>query len=155
MKLQRSTFIIHREDAALDAVTLVTEGLLIGSVPNCELFLNHPSISRVHAGIQRLDTHFYIFPLSPTNATTLNGTLVEDRRALADGDVMQIGPFLLTVERADEHLEITVRLEVGLHIGDTRNRGSVEDLSSSMRIDIASLTRTDATADAKAFDPED
>ncbi len=136
MKLQRSTFIIHREDAALDAVTLVTEGLLIGSLPDCELFLNHPSISRSHAGIQRLDTHFYIFPLSPTNATTLNGTLVEDRRALASGDVMQIGPFLLTIERADEQLEITVRLEVGLHIGDTRNRGSVEDLSSATKTGV-------------------
>jgi len=140
MKLQRSTYIISREDAASAPATLVTEGLLIGSMPDCELFLNHPSISRSHAGIQRLDTHFYIFPLSPTNATTLNGTLVEDRRALASGDVMQIGPFVLTIERADEHLEITVRLEVGLHIGDTRNRGSVEDLSSA--------TKTDATAEA-------
>lgn len=145
MKLQRSTYIIRREDVAVDPVTLVTEGLLIGSLPDCEVFLNHPSISRSHAGIQRLDTHFYIFPLSPTNATTLNGTLVEDRRALASGDVMQIGPFLLTVERADEHLEIAVRLEVGLHIGDTRDRGSVEDLSSS--------TKTDAPSDAAAIPP--
>jgi len=46
-----ATFIIVREDLQLDPATIVTEGLLVGRLPTCELLLNHPSVSRLHAGI--------------------------------------------------------------------------------------------------------
>ena len=119
MKPQESTFIITREDRAVDPLTIVTEGLTIGRLPDCELVLNHPTVSRIHAGIKELGGRFYIFNLSPSNSTTLNGKLVEERQALADGDIVQIGPFFLYINREDNALSIRVTLQVAVRVGDT------------------------------------
>ena len=47
----QGTFIIIRDDLQVDPATIVAEGLLVGRLPTCELLLNHPSVSRLHAGI--------------------------------------------------------------------------------------------------------
>ena len=103
MQSQVSTFIIAREDLAVDPVTLVTDGLQIGRSPDCELVLNHPTVSRLHAGIKETGGRFYIFNFSHSSGTTLNGRVlqVEEPEVLADGDIMQIGPFFLTLNRSD------------------------------------------------------
>src|ERR1041384_4010380 len=95
MKQKLSNFIITRADQQLDATTLVTEALSIGRLTDCELVLNHPTVSRLHAGIKEVGGRFYIFNLSPSNSTTLNGRLIEEKEALAEGDIVQIGPFFL------------------------------------------------------------
>src|SRR5918911_5447385 len=108
MKQTLSTFIIDREDQAVDPVTLMTEALSIGRLPDCELILNHPTVSRMHAGIKEVDGRFYIFQLSPSNSTTLNGRLVEEREALADGDIVQVGPFFIYVGHDGEALTLRI-----------------------------------------------
>ena len=100
METQASKFIISREDLNVDPVALVTDGLKIGRLPSCELVLNHPTVSRLHAGIKEVGGAFYIFSLTPSNSTTVNGRLVEEREAIADGDIVQIGPFFLYVGRS-------------------------------------------------------
>lgn len=120
----QSTFIIAREDRTVDPVTLVTDGLTIGKLPDCELYLNHPAVSRVHAGIRETGKRFYIFNLSPSNSTTLNGKLIEQRAALAAGDVLEIGPFFLHIDRADKALVIKVSLQIGINIGEVDVRTS-------------------------------
>ena len=40
-------FIVVREDLVDDPATIINDGLLIGRLPECELLLNHPSVSRV------------------------------------------------------------------------------------------------------------
>jgi hypothetical protein len=124
MNEQASTFIIIREDRGLDPTTLASEGLQIGRAPGSDLLLNHPTVSRRHAGIKEIEGHFYLFNLSPSNSTTLNGRLValEEAEALASGDEVRIGPFFLRVERKDEALEITVTLQFGLRIGEAEAR---------------------------------
>ena len=52
MKERLSTFIVIREDGAVDPTTLALEGLKIGRSPDCDLVLNHPSVSRLQAGIK-------------------------------------------------------------------------------------------------------
>ena len=42
-----ATFVIIREDLQVDPVTIVATGILIGRLPASELFLNHPSVSRL------------------------------------------------------------------------------------------------------------
>src|SRR5919107_894698 len=106
MEIQTSKFVIKREDRGFDPVTLVTEGLTIGNLPDCELHLNHPDVAEFHAGINQLAGDFYITHLSKSNSTTLNGKLVEGRAAIADGDVVQIGPFVLTLRRDGRALRI-------------------------------------------------
>src|SRR5216117_1299641 len=92
------TFIIVREDLQVDPVTIVADGILIGRLPTCELLLNHPSVSRLHAGISRVEGDYYIRNLRPANRITLNGGKLEEYVALADGDVLGIGPFVLNID---------------------------------------------------------
>jgi hypothetical protein len=115
---EANTFIITREDRSFDPVTLTAEGLAIGRLPDCELNLNHPTVSRLHAGVRKIDGRFYIFHLSPSNSTTLNGKLVEEKAALADGDVIQIGPFFLFIDFNESALGIRVRYQTAVRVGD-------------------------------------
>src|SRR5947207_2821427 len=120
MSQESSTFIIIREDRGVDPTTLVVEALRIGRDPDCELLLNHPTISRQQAGIKEIQGHFYLFHFSSTNATTLNGKLVapEAPEALARGDNVRAGPFFLQIDRKGDVLVITVTLQFGLLIGE-------------------------------------
>jgi hypothetical protein len=115
---EANTFIITREDRSFDPVTLISEGLAIGRLPDCELNLNHPTVSRLHAGVRKFDGRFYIFHLSPSNSTTLNGKLVEEKAALADGDVVQIGPFFLFIDFKENALALRVRYQTAMRVGD-------------------------------------
>src|SRR5258707_2467618 len=99
-----ATFIIIREDLQVDPVTIVAEGLLVGRLPTCELLLNHPSVSRLHAGITSADGDYFIRNLRPGNPIMLNGARLEEYQALADGDILGIGPFALNIHfRSEEH----------------------------------------------------
>ena len=118
MQQQIGRFVIVREDRAFDPVTVVSEGLAIGRAPDCELHFNHPTVSRLHAGIQRHGAEFYLYHFSKSNATTLNGLLVEDRAVLSDGDLIQIGPFIVTVTFRDRVLHADVRYQTAVLVGD-------------------------------------
>jgi hypothetical protein len=125
MQTQASKFIINREDLNVDPVTLVADGLRIGRAPSCELVLNHPTVSRLHAGINEADGRFYLYNFSHSSGTTLNGRIVatESAEVLADGDVVQIGPYFLRLERAGDALSIAVALEVAMTAADAESRG--------------------------------
>src|SRR3954465_9951780 len=92
-----ATFIIIREDLQIDPFTIVAEGLLIGRFPTVELLLNHPSVSRLHAGITNSEGQFFIRNLRVSNPILLNGVRLADYEALADGDVLGIGPFAINI----------------------------------------------------------
>lgn len=112
----QNTFIIVRLDLDLDPTTVVTESLLIGRLLECELLLNHPSVSRTQAGIKEVEDNFYVFNLRPSNPFKLNGKQVERNEALADGDVLEIGPFILAIRRAGDALVIEVTFQIGIEI---------------------------------------
>src|SRR6266550_7108031 len=124
MSEEASTFIIVREERAVDPTTLFVEALRIGRAPECELLLNHPTISRLHAGIKEIEGRFYLFHLSSTNPTTLNGKLVaqEAPEALATGDEVRAGPFFLRIDLKNEAMVVTVTLQIGLLIGEAEAR---------------------------------
>lgn len=129
LQLRKSTFVVTREDRAEDAKTLVTEGLRIGRMTDCDIVLNHPTVSRLHAGINEVAGRFYIVNLSGSNATTLNGRVVpfDEADALASGDVIQIGPFALHVEiPAKRTLKILVSLQIAVNVGDFEARELIE-----------------------------
>ena len=124
MQTRESRFVVTREDLNVDPVVLVSDGLKIGRLPSCELVLNHPSVSRLHAGINETDGRFYLYNFSSSSGTALNGRVVpvESAEALVGGDVIQIGPYFLYVEREGETLHVRVRLEVALNVGETEGR---------------------------------
>ena len=60
-------YIIIRDDLLVDPITIISEGLLIGRLTECEVMLNHPSVSRVQAGIKQFENAYYLFSLRPKN----------------------------------------------------------------------------------------
>lgn len=111
-------YIIIRDDLLIDPVTIISDGLLIGRLPECEVLLNHPSVSRVQAGIKQFDKAYYLFSLRPKNPVLLNGKPVEENEALAAGDVIEIGPFHIEIETAENTLVIRVELRIGMRISE-------------------------------------
>lgn len=109
-----SRFIIIREDLVQDPLTILTDGLLIGRLLQCELVLNHPAVSRVQAGIKWIDDVYYLFSLRPGNPPKLNGGAVEENEALAPGDIVEIGPFQLEIDREEIELVLKVSLRIGV-----------------------------------------
>jgi hypothetical protein len=112
-----SRFTIIREDLVQDPLTIVTDGLLIGRLLQCELLLNHPAVSRVQAGIKWVEDVYYLFSLRPGNPPKLNGRPVEETEAIAPGDLIEIGPFRLEVDRHEGTLELRVSLQIGIGLG--------------------------------------
>ena len=113
----KNKFIIRRSDLTVDDVTLETDGLTIGRLITNDLLLNHRTVSRTHAGIIEINGEYWIFNLSASNGTVLNGTLV-DKTPIADGDVLQIGRYILRVNYEGSALAITVEMEQDAQLGD-------------------------------------
>src|ERR1700712_3469780 len=109
MKLQSGKFVVTQSNGA-DPLTLSKDGLVIGRMPSCDITLNHPTISRIHAGINCIGGQYFLINLSVSNSLTLNGRSlqVEQVDALADGDVIQLGPVALLVSRQKDILSLFV-----------------------------------------------
>jgi hypothetical protein len=123
-----ATFIIIREDLQVDPVTIVAEGLLVGRLPTCELLLNHPSVSRLHAGITSADGEYYMRNLRPGNPIMLNGARLEEYEALADGDIIGIGPFAVNIAIVQGTLVLRVSLQIAATAADALTRKEVSGM---------------------------
>jgi pSer/pThr/pTyr-binding forkhead associated (FHA) protein len=106
-----SKFIVIRKDLNLDPVVIESEGLTLGRLVGNDLALNHPTVSRTHAGIKEIEGDYWIFNLSEANGTLLNGELIE-QTPLADGDLIQIGAFFLFPQYEADGLRLEVELSV-------------------------------------------
>ncbi len=106
-----SKFIVIRKDLNLDPVVIESEGLTIGRLTGNDLTLNHPTVSRTHAGIKEIKGDYWVFNLSDANGTLLNGEQTE-QTPLADGDLIQIGPFFLYPDYTDEGFRLRVEMSV-------------------------------------------
>src|SRR5437762_7356875 len=122
-----SSFIIIREDLQIDPITIVGESILIGRLPTCELVLNHPSVSRLQAGITNAQGDYYLRNLRPSNSITLNGQPVEQYQALAAGDVLGLGPFALNIDFLGEALVLKVSIQIASTPGDAVTRREGEE----------------------------
>lgn len=111
-------YIIIRQDLQVDPVMIISEGLLIGRLTECEVMLNHPAVSRVQAGIKQFENAYYIFSLRPKNPVVLNGKPVEENEALAAGDVLEVGPFQIEIETAESALALRVELRIGMRVSE-------------------------------------
>ncbi|HEU4710925.1 MAG TPA: FHA domain-containing protein [Pyrinomonadaceae bacterium] len=107
-------YVIVRTDLSIDPITIISDGVLIGRLPECEVLLNHPSVSRVQAGIKQVENAYHLFPLRPRNPVLLNGKPVEENEALASGDDIAVGPFHLEIEIGEQGLLIRVELRIGV-----------------------------------------
>src|SRR5262245_66642917 len=106
-----SNFFIVRKDQNIDQIEIESEGLTIGRLAGNDLALNHPTVSRTHAGIKEINGDYWVFNLSEANGTLLNGELIE-QTPLADGDLIQIGPFYLYLKYTNDGLQLEVEMSV-------------------------------------------
>src|SRR6266850_908630 len=139
----QGTFIIIRDDLQVDPMTIVAEGLLAGRLPTCELLLNHPSVSRLHAGITNAEGEYYIRNLRPGNPIMLNSAQLEEYEALTDGDVIGIGPFALNIHFLEGNLVIKVSLQIAATAGDAvtrREASGLWDLPTTMNLEFPKPT---------------
>ncbi len=90
--------------------TLDSEAIFLGRMRSCDIRLDHSSVSRIHAGINILDSEYFLINLSATNVMTLNGRLLAPKKTdvLSDGDIIQIGPFVIGVEIQADELRLSV-----------------------------------------------
>src|SRR6185295_5697036 len=115
----KNRFIIRRRDrdTAVDDVVRESDGLTIGRLISNDVVLNHRAVSRTHAGVKEINGEFWLFNFSESNGTSLNGQLVANT-PLADGDVVQIGPYLLLVHYLNQALAITVERQLEVQTVD-------------------------------------
>lgn len=72
----------------------------IGRAPDCDVVIDHESVSKRHARIDWLTSHAELEDLGSSNGTFLNGQKVRARSMLTDNDALDFGTvqvfFLLT-----------------------------------------------------------
>lgn len=76
---------------------LKDEDLTVGRRPQCDIFLNDTTVSRLHATIHSIGRGFEIMDANSFNGLWINGKNVESK-TLEPGDVIQIGTFCLVFE---------------------------------------------------------
>ncbi|MGB7156578.1 MAG: FHA domain-containing protein [Tepidisphaeraceae bacterium] len=65
--------------------------LTVGRGTDNDVVLEHPTVSRHHAIIERVASEYFINDLGSRNATRVNGRTVRERRPLASGDKIRFG----------------------------------------------------------------
>jgi hypothetical protein len=96
---ERAQFTIRFDDPTVPERTVETDGILIGRLETADLVLDHKTVSRVHAGINLSAGRFSVANLSTSNPLSLNGRHIRSKQSdvLANGDVIQIGPFVISI----------------------------------------------------------
>ena len=119
MKQDFQKFRISYADSTAAPVEIDKDSILIGRLDSCEICLDHSTVSRIHAGINCVDTTFTLSNLSTNNTLTVNGRLIgpKKRDVLADGDTIQIGPFTIEVVKVNGALLLMVQRAAVADIG--------------------------------------
>ncbi len=110
MSQKTGKFTVTFADLAEPTKAFEENAIYIGRLDTCEIVLNHRSVSRIHAGVNYLDSKYQLVNLSSSNVLTLNGRLLESQQSdfLADGDTIQIGPFTIRIARLGDELLLAV-----------------------------------------------
>ena len=73
------------------------EPLIIGRLPECDVVLGDPNVSRRHAEIRRTEEGLVVTDLGSTNGTRVNGVPVREQQ-LESGDEITVGSTTLVFE---------------------------------------------------------
>jgi len=80
-------------------LTLGTEPLRIGRLPDCLISLSDPQVSRHHAEVRPGHDGYEVVDLGSTNGTLVNGVVVKEH-PLRDGDVILVGATSIRYEES-------------------------------------------------------
>lgn len=76
-----------------------SEPVVMGRLPECDVVLADPNVSRRHAEVRRLGDEVVVTDLGSTNGTRVNGVAVREQR-LEPGDEISLGSTTLRFEMA-------------------------------------------------------
>ena len=95
--LDEATFTIVKGPQVGNVFRLSADALTIGRSPQCDIFLNDMTVSRMHATLQRTPDGYVIIDADSFNGLWVNNLNVKEAE-LKDGDVVQIGTFCLVYQ---------------------------------------------------------
>ena len=93
----RATLNVVRRPPVGISFVLTGEPVTIGRSPQCTIFLNDMTVSRMHATIEQENGCYVIRDANSFNGVWVNNDSVE-ARALRPGDFIQIGTFCMQYE---------------------------------------------------------
>ena len=115
--------VVTRDGEPEQRVALGSDPLVIGRAPTSDLVLAAHEVSRSHCRITALGDTVSIADLESTNGTFVAGRRISEVVALAQGAVVQVGPFRLFWEPAKD-VEDTMRPPAAAVAGEGRRRGA-------------------------------
>jgi pSer/pThr/pTyr-binding forkhead associated (FHA) protein len=131
-------------------VEITKDLILVGRKEDCDLRLDHKSISKLHCVIVKTDGLLLLRDLGSTNGTRVNGQRVR-RAALLPNDQLQIAGLRYTVQFSVEepsavHNDYTQRLD-GADRARAHDKGDrAGDLDSDSDLEVP-VVRTNALPD--------
>jgi ABC transport system ATP-binding/permease protein len=96
--------------------------------------IDHPTVSRFHAHIERKDGSLYITDLSSTNGTFVNGKSITETRLLRPGDTIRIGPSRMVLHTDEKIIQENEQGNLRL---DARNIKKVVSKNTTILNDIS------------------
>lgn len=77
------------------------KSMIFGRDPESDVILSVPSVSRMHAEVEKIGTRYRVRDLRSSNGTFVNGIRVEGETWAHAGDAIQIGPYRFVVDEND------------------------------------------------------
>src|SRR6185503_9687582 len=106
---QRNTFRITRVDLDIDPAMIKADYLAIGSRPEHELTLSHPSVAPIHAIIIHEGSTFSLRKWDAEQIVRINDVAINEQlHEIVPGDVIDVGVFEIKVAVADGVLALEV-----------------------------------------------
>ena len=95
--LEECTLKIVKGPQVGNVFRLSADAITIGRSPQCDIFLNDMTVSRMHATLKRTAKGYEIVDADSFNGLWVNNLNVKEA-VLGDGDVVQIGTFCLVFQ---------------------------------------------------------
>lgn len=117
---------------------LGTHPLILGRDPQCDHVLDHPMVSWRHAKVARRDGEVWVEDLGSRNGTYINGERIQRMQVVAEGDVLALGSFTISLQQADNDLSLLAQDRRGELTVEARN--VTVDVGKKRLIENVSLT---------------
>lgn len=75
--------------------------LRVGRLPESEIYLDEPVVSRRHADIYKSDTSYYVKDMGSRNGTLVNGERISQPTEISPGDIVGIGNSQIVYEPSE------------------------------------------------------
>lgn len=81
-----------------ERIPLDRPSVVIGRLPDCDISLSDPNVSRRHTEVRVAGSGYLVADLGSTNGTKVNGVRIDGDRMLTDGDIVSVGSTHLRFE---------------------------------------------------------